>query len=29
VAKNGKRIIDDFQWIILGGESGDNTGEFR
>lgn len=29
VAKNGKHIIDDFQWIILGGESGDETGEFR
>jgi protein gp37 len=29
VEKNGKRIIDDFHWIILGGESGDETGEFR
>ena len=29
VAKNSKRIIDDFQWIILGGESGDETGEYR
>ena len=28
VSKNGKRIIDDFQWVILGGESGNEYGEY-
>ena len=26
---DGKRIIDDFQWIILGGESGNDWGKYR
>lgn len=29
IEKDGKRIIDSFQWVILGGESGNNTGKHR
>jgi protein gp37 len=28
VSKNGKRIIDNIQWVILGGESGNEYGEY-
>jgi protein gp37 len=28
VEKDGKRIIDNFHWVILGGESGDETGPY-
>ena len=29
VEKDGVRIIDSFHWVILGGESGNNTGKHR
>ncbi len=27
--KNCKRLIDSFQWVILGGESGDESGPYQ
>jgi protein gp37 len=29
VVKNGKRIIDDFHWVVIGGESGNEYGPHR
>lgn len=29
VTKKGRRIIDEFQWVILGGELGNECGEYR
>ncbi len=29
VVKNGKRIIDDFHWVVIGGESGNDYGPHR
>ncbi len=29
VESDGKRIIDDYQWLILGGESGDQFGPYK
>lgn len=27
--KDGKKLLDSFQWVILGGESGNDTGKYR
>ena len=29
ITRKGKRIIDDFQWVILGGEIGNECGEYK
>ncbi len=29
IEKDGKRLLESFHWIILGGESGNDTGKYR